>query len=435
MRHALAYLLSLLAPLLATSIACAQSTSQASTQAVTQTGTQIGKQDAVRLLASTTITPNQQVTLAHIATIEGSQASLLSSIVIRESANPGDTISLADIRAAMRAQKGLNAGRIALSGSSVTLTAPSQPAPTPAKQDTTATTATANQLRIRDAIPDFLAREYNVAPTDLQLTFDDSDTKLLDTPLTNRTYTLAPQGTSDRVPIHVRIYEGDTLIAAQTTRVAIKIQREVLIAALDISRGTPLDDATTTRERRWMPFATRVGDPTAILGRMAKSTIRAGSLIETRQTEEAIVIRKGDLVAVDCLAGSVVLRSQMRAKTDGRVGEFIDLVAVTPPKTAKSGKKSRDAQSRAQPTIIRARVAGPGRAVTTTDTSASQLRDGSQPTDELGNTSDARSAPDSSGTDAAPPSPSSPRGKQPGKRTIVLPLRPASDAPREDPRP
>ena len=124
-----------------------------------------------------------------------------------------------------------------------------------------------------------------------------------------------------------------------------------------------------------------------------------------------------------------------RAKTDGRVGEFIDLVAVTPPKTAKSGKKSRDAQSRAQPTIIRARVAGPGRAVTTTDTSASQLRDGSQPTDELGNTSDARSAPDSSGTDAAPPSPSSPRGKQPGKRTIVLPLRPASDAPREDPRP
>ncbi len=435
MRHALAYLLSLLAPLLATSIACAQSTSQANTQAVTQTGTQIGKQDAVRLLASTTITPNQQVTLAHIATIEGSQASLLGSIVIRESANPGDTISLADVRAAMRAKPGINAGRIALSGSSVALTAPSQPAPTPVKQDTSATAATANQLRIRDAIPDFLAREYNVAPTDLQLTFDDSDTKLLDTPLTNRTYTLAPQGTSDRVPIHVRIYEGDTLIAAQTTRVAIKIQREVLIAALDISRGTPLDDATTTRERRWMPFATRVGDPTAILGRMAKSTIRAGSLIETRQTEEAIVIRKGDLVAVDCLAGSVVLRSQMRAKTDGRVGEFIDLVAVTPPKTAKSGKKSRDAQSRAQPTIIRARVAGPGRAVTTTDTSASQLRDGSQPTDELGNTSDARSAPDSSGTDAAPLSPSSPRGKQPGKRTIVLPLRPASDAPREDPRP
>jgi flagella basal body P-ring formation protein FlgA len=188
-----------------------------------------------------------------------------------------------------------------------------------------------------------------------------------------------------------------------------------------LSRGTPLDEQTTTREQRWLPVTARVGSATELQGRVAKSAIREGSVIELRQAEEALVIRKGELVAVDCISGGVVLRSQMRARQAGKAGDVIELTSLTPPKREKS-KKGRDAQERAQPVVVRARVAGPGRAVVVTQApgtpdvaSAADLQSGTSSTGT-------RSAPDDTGTDAAPTT--QPASPTPG-RTIVLPMRSA----------
>lgn len=377
-------------------------------------------QDVVRLRTSATVPASGVVTLGDIATIEGSQADALRTIVLRERAEAGQHIGIDDVRAAMRGAKGVNSGRIALSGAAVALVAPmtaaAPVAPTPAS-----TTEQATGARVRDALPAFLAGEFAVLPEDLQLTFSDGDADELDVPLTNRTFTLATQGSSDRVQVHVRVYEGDKLIIASTVRVGVMVRRDVLVATRELSRGTPLDEQTTTRESRWLPVTTRVGKPEEIMGRVAKAVIREGSVIEQRQAEEALVIRKGDLVAVDCISGGVVLRSQMRARQAGKNGDIIELGSLTPARRERS-RKGRDAQERSQPVVVRARVAGPGRAVVVTE--APEAAAGGTAADLQDETASTgtRSAPDDTGKDAATTTqPATPTQE----RTIVLPLRTA----------
>ncbi len=377
-------------------------------------------QDVVRLRGSAVVPASGVVTLADVATIEGTQTDALRAIILRENAAAGQTISLDDVRGAMRGAQGINSGRIALSGASVSLVAPVVAAPAAPTSDNKTADA-APGTRVRDAMPAYFSREYAALPEDVRLTFSDGDAATLDISLTNRTFTLETQGTSERVQVHVRVYEGDKLITASTVRVGVLLRRDVLVASRDLSRGTPLDEQTTTREQRWLPVTARVGSATELQGRVAKSAIRQGSVIELRQAEEAIVIRKGELVAVDCISGGVVLRSQMRARQAGKAGDVIELTSLTPPKREKS-KKGRDAQERAQPVVVRARVAGPGRAVVVTqapgtpgEASAADLQSDTPSTGT-------RSAPDDTGTDAAPTT--QPASPTPG-RTIVLPMRSA----------
>ncbi|MFN7614516.1 MAG: flagella basal body P-ring formation protein FlgA, partial [Phycisphaerae bacterium] len=264
-------------------------------------------QDVVRLRGSAVVPASGVVTLADVATIEGTQTDALRAVVLRENAAAGQTISLDDVRSAMRAAKSVNSGRIALSGASVSLVAPVVATPTAPTSENKAADA-APGTRVRDAMPAYFAREYAALPEDVRLTFSDGDAATLDISLSNRTFTLETQGASERVQVHVRVYEGDKLITASTVRVGVLLRRDVLVASRDLNRGTPLDEQTTTREQRWLPVTTRVGSATELQGRVAKSAIRESSVIELRQAEEAIVIRKGELVAVDCISGGVVLR-------------------------------------------------------------------------------------------------------------------------------
>ena len=59
-------------------------------------------QDVVRLRTSATVPASGVVTLGDIATIEGSQADALRTIVLRERAEAGQHIGIDDVRAAMR---------------------------------------------------------------------------------------------------------------------------------------------------------------------------------------------------------------------------------------------------------------------------------------------------------------------------------------------
>ena len=63
--------------------------------------------------------------------------------------------------------------------------------------------------------------------------------------------------------------------------------------------------------------------------------------------EAPIVIKRGDLVNIHCISGSILIELQrMRARRDGREGETIEFESA-------DGKRTR----------LQARVSGPGRAV------------------------------------------------------------------------
>jgi flagella basal body P-ring formation protein FlgA len=321
-------------------------------------------QDSVRLKPRVALAELSRVTLGDIATIEGSQAAMLSSIVIAEKAT-GESlrVEIETVRSAIASTAGINAGRVAISGTPVEVSrAVKQEAKNTAEIKQISATSTINATRrVRDELPAFVANLQGVSIDRVKLELDEGDAALLDIALDNRTFTIAPMGKGDKPSLHVRVYEGDTLVAARTTRVGVLLLREVVVAKSNLTRGMPLDALTTTREERWLPAGTRAALADDAIGKVAKSTISAGDTIETRQLDDAIVIHRGDLVAVDCVAGSVVVRSQMRAKADAKVGEMVELVAITPTKQVRERGEKRVAQQ-----SIRARVAGPGRAVVVT---------------------------------------------------------------------
>ncbi|HYF15959.1 MAG TPA: flagellar basal body P-ring formation chaperone FlgA [Phycisphaerales bacterium] len=311
-------------------------------------------QDAVRLLTHARVAPGAPVTLGDIAQIDGPNAAALRAVRVDGGDQPTVRVDVARVQELLGATPGVNVGRVALSGREVRIerAEPVKPAPGPAaavQQPTTGPT-------VRASIPAVLAQELRIDPADLRLSFDESDAAVLGTALTGRTHTVSMIGTGDKPGVHIRVYEGDKLVLAKTIRVGVLVRRQVALAAKTVERGGILDESSLIGEERWLSPTTKAVDSAAAAGRTARARINAGEVIEARMVEEPIAVRKGDLVAVDCVSSAVVVRTTMRARADARAGELVELAPVAPAGSKK--QRARDAA----PTVT-ARVAGPGRAV------------------------------------------------------------------------
>lgn len=325
-------------------------------------------QDRVTLRA--VAAPAPRITLGDIALVDGPSAEALRAIEVwpgaqadasRGAIAPPRQIAPELVRQRLEAA-GVNMGRVTIDGAPVRLEDASQNLPRgQAAPSSQRPLATPSGPTVRDALPAALAKHLGVGEGDVRITFDASDEALLATATTGRTVTIAPLGQSNRPGFHVRVYEGDRIVIAQSVRLRALVKREVLVATAPIERGQALGEANTTREERWLATAAPWLDASA-LGRVARGRIDPGELIEPRSVEEALAIRKGEVVMVDCISGSVVVRAQMRALADGRVDEVIEFGPLAP---GTSGRERAARASREQG-LVRARVAGPGRAVVQT---------------------------------------------------------------------
>lgn len=324
--------------------------------------------DTVRLRAAAIVTDASALTLADIATIEGPNAAALASIPIPAHAGGTVRIELALVRAALEASPDADPARLALSGSAVHVRV--EP---PKSQPASTTRAPASPAlpvgpTVRDAVAGVVAQSLGVAPDGVRLTFDEGDASLLNTPTQGRTHTLAPTAQGDRVPLHCRVYEDDRLVASGTFRVGVRVRRQVAVAVRTIERGQPIGEGDVAGEERWLSPTTRAVSPENAIGLTARARLDAGEPVEERQVESPLAITRGDRVTVDCVSGGVVVRAVLRAKTDGRVGEVIELLPLAPQR-ARAGDRASKMQTEpvAMRTSVRARVAGPGRAVLLTD--------------------------------------------------------------------
>ncbi|QOJ01777.1 MAG: flagellar basal body P-ring formation protein FlgA [Phycisphaeraceae bacterium] len=314
-------------------------------------------QDAVVLRPDARLDPAQPIRLRDVADLRGPAAVALADTLVWEAwaaaVAPDTGLALLDaarVKKALDAAAGASASRLTFRGSAC-LIRPISAAPEPSPRDAPSGPAgdAPDGPTLKDLIAPRLAVALGVDEQDLRLTFDPASAALLATPITGRTTDLHPAGMSDRVPMTARVFEGDRLVASGTVRVGVEVKRTVAVARRTLTRGQTIGPDDVSAEDRWVGPAAALASPADAEGSAVKNRLTAGQPIASGDLEPAVVVRKGDLVAVTCLAGAVSLRTTARAASDARTGEVIRFEALDDRKRS-----------------FRARVSGPGRAVATT---------------------------------------------------------------------
>lgn len=331
-------------------------------------------QDVVALRSSAVLDGGGPIRLDRIADITGPSAERLSAIVIDAAEVVPDkqgwmVIDLDCVRRTLEKSGTENWGRLTLRGSACnvrrlanTPVEPVKPAESPRSAPTGPT--------VRDVVRARLAQVYDAGDENLRLVFDESDARLLDTSTEGLVADVQLIGSSERQPVSVRLYKDLATVASGQVRVTVSIKQSVAVSIGGLRRGQTFEDASFTIEERWIGPTIRPADPSAVLGQFARGRISAGQVIEATDIEPPVVIKKGELADVVCLAGSMSVKVKARAMEPGRVGERIGFQLLDSART------------------FRARVDGPARAIT--DTGNENSGDGLARDDRSGIRSDRR---------------------------------------------
>ncbi len=200
---------------------------------------------------------------------------------------------------------------------------------------------------LRDLAASAIARTLAVGANDLRLTFDKRDEQFLNGATSGRVFDVKPTGVSDRMPLSITVYQGDRIVHSRTIKVEVLVRRTVLVTTRDIRRGDVVAKSDTTPQEQWLTPTAAPALASEALGRVATRSIPIGRVVEAHMVEPPIVVRRGELVNIHCISGSILIELQrMRARRDGREGETIEFESA-------DGSKRR----------LQARVSGPGQAV------------------------------------------------------------------------
>ena len=308
----------------------------------------------VTLKSTVRLSPDHtSVTMADIATIIGPQADVVKALPISVdkpvAVGQWSAITSESIRTAIEDAPTINAGSVMLVGSDISLTRK--------REATTRNASTPNHLQptkkseptIQNLLERWIyARNWlNSTPESTRITFGNSsrDQRLLNMSATDRQVIITEIGRSKKISCQITIYEGDVLIIESNIRFDVLVERQVRIATKQIRRNELVDQERSTIETRWLSPMTSIADPTTSLAKACKKTIDPGSILLSVMLEQPILIKRGKIVSARSLSGTVSVTMSVRALSDGRIGEIIEL-------------ESRDRSQR-----FSAKVAGVGRVI------------------------------------------------------------------------
>jgi len=143
-------------------------------------------------------------------------------------------------------------------------------------------------------------------------------------------------------------------VSAGVARVRAQVRRTVAVASRDLRRGDVLDAESFTSDARWLSPGARPAAIDALEGTSVRTRIRAGQVIASPDVEQPLAIRRGDVVFVHAVSGSMALKRLSRALADGKVGDVVPFEPADAP-ASRRGKPAREP--------YRARVSAPGLAV------------------------------------------------------------------------
>ncbi len=335
------------------------------------------QENTISVRASARIQQAGPVTLGEIATLAGPEALRLKALVVvddftKEAGADGELrIEFSRVRTTIEKHPGVNMGRLMLSGGASTVrleSAQQQPeTSTEGMHKGTALSNTATDAKasepasgLRARVVERIAQTLETTASNVKLEFPASDASILATSLSGRTVTITPAGAGAQMPVNVRIFEGARIVASGTLRPTVQVRREVLVALAELNRGDGINATTAASETRWISASESPADPVTSTGMTVRTRIASGEVIPARGLESPVIVARGDLISVDCVSGTFVVRAQARAMGPGRVGDVIEF------RTQGSSR------------TFRARIDAPGRAVMVTQASESEPREGSR---------------------------------------------------------
>lgn len=319
-------------------------------------------QDSALLRPIVRLEAPRAVTVADVAVLTGPEAERLGAGVVvteDECARRGPIkIDVERVRRASREVPGARPGSVLFSGGVCEIRVDARPeAPRPRTPEPPRAGTGSN---VRDCVASWLADQFGVTPADLKLTFEKGKDDLLGMSCVGRRVAIRASGQSDTMPVMVRVYEGDRLLAEGSVRVDVLVRRVVPVAKATLIKGQPVRGDGYAMAERWVPPSLRPASGEELAAARARGRIQAGTTIETKDVEAAYAVAKGDPLSVDAVTSTLVVRmNNARALEAGREG---DVILVEAPGTLSPKGKAKEAPSR-----FRARIVGPGRAVAVND--------------------------------------------------------------------
>ncbi len=273
------------------------------------------------------------VRLANIARLEGPESARLGEVVVLDRADAAASVGLSDVRARLQAA-GANPGKITLRGASCRIDLPSAVS-SPARPRVERKSPggpdyqvvdTSGPPTIRTAVARRLAAMYGVPADAMQIAFDEKDSATISTPYTDRQIVQvqpAASTSSSRVPIRISVFVADKVIADYRLTVDVLLRRDVLVATRDLDRRDIIAEADLRLEPRWLAPGTSPVSRETVLGSQVRSRVKEGEPFTGADLEAPVVIKRGDVVYVQCLTGSIIVQARARAMGPGREGETI----------------------------------------------------------------------------------------------------------------
>ncbi len=310
----------------------------------------------VTLLGAARIDPSGPVLLGDIAHIEGEGAEALAGVVIVE--DPARELALSNgplmvrldrVRESIERSGKARRSTLALQGRSCVIVPIRRVEAGPSLEKVEEDKPDPSHLgrpTVRGGIERYLLDIFGVRPSEARFSFEDRDEAFLAETTIGRHMAVRRVGSSARVPVAVTVYDGESIVASGTVRVTVLLKRDVLVATRPVSRGVRLDSGVVRAETRWVPPTIDPAPADEAIGSVLVDPRVEGQIVERRNLEPPVMVRRGDIVKIHCVAGTVVIELDARARTDGREGDVIEFEPM-------DGTRRR----------INARVSGPGQAV------------------------------------------------------------------------
>ena len=293
-------------------------------------------QGTVTLRPVARLTIGSPVTLADVATLTGTAQKLGDIVLLADpmpiaGADRRLEIKMEDLHHALADERRAATSRLRFSGSSCTIMLrpiSASPAPTPTQDLPHAEPASAG-LTLRDHIEARLVETLGVPRDRLELTYNDRDTALLSMPTVGWTVDVQPTGSSAKLPLRITMYDRTGGIRDESLRVGVRILRDVVRTTRALRRGATITSDDLTQDTAWLAPDISYVEPQLAVGLLIKRSVGAGELLTSGQVELAEVVKKGDIVAVHVISGSIVIRTPARALHAGRVGDQVEFESLT----------------------------------------------------------------------------------------------------------
>ncbi len=325
------------------------------------------------LYGQTSVTLRQQfrasgsaVTIGDVARVKGTDSDRIGRVIVLDArlVRPDNTtrVEVKDLRRALSALDNFNWGEVTLRGNGCDVVGPDKPRSKSESKTGSTQRHTTKEVplvlassigagTVRARVVAMLAAYLDVDVDKMQVGFREEDTPLLGRSVEGFAVEVRPMSVSGRIPVRVTLFDarGERDGASGVVRIEVRIKMQTAKAVRAVRRGSLIEPADIESAMTWMEPGVDWASPTVVIGSNAMGTIKPGQFVRLAEVREPMAVRRGDIVFVRCVSGSVILRSRARATTDAKRGEVIELESLA----IKRNERRRFA----------AKITGPGQAV------------------------------------------------------------------------